>query len=140
MKQANWSDAKKGVVVLVFDTKNGTFGTVTGYGCSGNYDIYYVSFKNGIRKIKPMLDAIEKRYLCYSTNGKNPDIERIVTNLSEAIEFRDCYISNTKIRNLVKKNYDELKTWTFAQFVDFASDLEGSGCDWKETCQEYDLK
>lgn len=138
MKQINWSDAKEGD--KVFDTKVGKFGTLIGFGQSGNYNIHYVDFGNGTRSFKPMLDTFEKRYLYYSAGGKNPDIERIVINLSEAIEFRDCYVSNTKIRNLVKRNYDELKTWTFAQFVDFASDLEGSDCDWKETCQEYDLK
>jgi len=140
MKQINWADAKKGTNVLVFDTKNGTFGTVTGYGCSGNYDIYYVNFKNITRKIKPMLDATKKRYLYYSSSGKNPEIERIVTNMSEAIEFRDCFVSDRRIRSLVKRNYDKLKTWTFAEFIDFASVLEGSDCDWRETCELYDLK
>lgn len=140
MKQIHWSDAKNEVNALVFDTKNGTFGTIIRYGYSGNYDIYYVKFGNTIRKIKPMLDTIEKRYLYYSANGKNPEIERIVANLSEAIEFRDCYVPDRQIRNFVKRNYGELKTWTFAQFVDFANDLEGSDCDWRETCQEYDLK
>lgn len=138
MKQINWLDVKEGD--KVFDTKVGKFGTLVGFGQSGNYNIHYVDFGNGRRGFKPMLDTFEKRYLYYSSNGKDPDIERIVTNLSEAIEFRDCYVSNTKIRNLVKRNYDELKTWTFVQFVDFASDLEGNDCDWEETCQEYDLK
>lgn len=137
MKQIHWSEAKEGD--KIFDTKVGKFGILAGFGLSGNYDIHYVDFGNGKRSFKPMLDS-EKRYLYYSENGKNPEIERIVTNLSEAIEFRDCYISDRQIRSFVKRNYDELKTWTFAQFVDFASDLEGSDCDWKETCQEYDLK
>ena len=138
MKQIHWSDAKEGTIV--FDTKVGKFGTLIGFGQSGNYNIHYVDFGNGRRGFKPMLDTFEKRYLYYSTGGKNPDMERIVTDLSEAIEFRDCYVSDRKIRNFVKRNYSELKTWTFAQFVNFASDLEGNDCDWRETCQECDLK
>lgn len=138
MKQIHWSDAKEGMIV--FDTKVGKFGTLIGFGQSGNYDIHYVDFGNGRRGFKPMLDAFEKRYLYYSAGGKNPDMERIVTDISEAIEFRDCYVSDREIRNFVKRNYSELKAWTFAQFVDFASDLEGSDCDWEETCRRYDLK
>lgn len=138
MKQIHWSDAKEGTIVL--DTKVGKFGTLIGFGQSGNYDIHYVDFGNGERSFKPMLDTFTKRYLYYSSNGKNPEIERIVTNLSEAIEFRDCYVGDRQIRSFVKRNYDELKTWTFAQFLDFANDLEGSDCNWKETCQGYDLK
>lgn len=138
MKQIDYPTARIGT--KVFDTKTGKFGTLVGYGFLGTDTVAYVDFDNRKRIIKPWADVREKRYLYYRAGNKNPEVDKIITNLSEAIEFRDCYISDRQIRNFVKRNYDELKTWTFAQFVDFASDLEGSDCDWRETCRQYDLK
>lgn len=138
MKQIDYPTARIGT--KVFDTKTGKFGTLVGYGFLGADTVAYVDFDNRKRIIKPWVDVREKRYLYYRAGNKNPEVDKIITNLSEAIEFRDCYISDRQIRNFVKRNYDELKTWTFAQFVDFASDLEGSDCDWKETCCQYNLK
>lgn len=66
-------------------------------------------------------------------------VERIITDLSEAIEYKDCYVPKNKIRKCVEKNYSEMKNWTFANFFDFASDLSSNDGNWKATCSEYDL-
>ena len=63
-------------------------------------------------------------------------------NLVEALESKDCYVSDDMLEKLLNLNYDEdssLTEWTFSDFLGFASEFCACSYDLWETARSYDL-
>ena len=63
-------------------------------------------------------------------------------NLVEALESKDCYVSDDILEKFLDLNYDEdssLTEWTFSDFLDFASEFCACSYDLWETARSYDL-
>ena len=63
------------------------------------------------------------------------------TNLSQALDNRDVYVSDEDLEKFLDLNYDEDGDWDwdFAEFDQFACDVCANFGDFWETVEEYDL-
>ena len=67
--------------------------------------------------------------------------EQFKTNLEQAIEFHDGYISNEDLERLLDLNFDEnglMPDWNFSDFNSFAIDFNTEGISY--ACRYSDLK
>jgi len=71
---------------------------------------------------------------------KGRELNKITTNIKQAINSKDCYMSKNTIREMVERNCEQLQDWTYERFHDFACKLAAHDCDWEEVCNEYNLK
>lgn len=91
------------------------------------------------RIVEELIDknnALELELSTIKGNGVN----RIVRSLKQAINNKDCYMSENTIRTMVEGNYEQLQDWDYNCFHDFACRLAANDCDWEEVCRQYDLK
>lgn len=67
--------------------------------------------------------------------------EQFKTNLEQAIEFHDGYISNEDLEHFLDLNYDEdssITDWTYSDFNAFAIDYNTEGM--RRACHLSDLQ
>lgn len=72
--------------------------------------------------------------------NKQEKIEYVVANFKQALERRDHYVSKKDLENTVKKNFEEMKGWTYSDFSFFASELCANWGDFEETKKQFELK
>lgn len=72
--------------------------------------------------------------------NKQEKIEYIVANFKQALERRDHYVPQKDLENTVKKNFEEMKGWTYSDFSFFASELCANWGNFEETKEQFELK
>ena len=72
--------------------------------------------------------------------NKQEKIEYIVANFEQAIERRDHYVPRKDLEKTVKKNFEEMRGWTYSDFSFFASELCANWGDFEETKEQFELK
>ena len=72
--------------------------------------------------------------------NKQEKIEYIVANFEQALETKDHYVSKKDLENTVKKNFEEMRSWTYSDFSFFVSELCANWGDFEETKKQFELK
>lgn len=72
--------------------------------------------------------------------NKQEKIEYIVANFKQALETKDHYVSKKDLENTVKKNFEEMRGWTYSDFSFFALELCANWGDFEETKKQFELK
>lgn len=72
--------------------------------------------------------------------NKQEKIEFIVASLEQAIEKRDHYVLKKDLEKMVKKNFEEVRGWTYSDFSLFASELCANWGNFEETKKQFELK
>lgn len=65
---------------------------------------------------------------------------RFKQNLMQAVERKDCYVTQKDIDKFIELNYEEVYDWDYDTFTDFAIELCANWCDFWKTVAEFDLK
>lgn len=78
------------------------------------------------------------------TGTRKADVKSFKTNLSEAFEHRDVYVPQEDVETFIQLNwfdhddsYEELSSWSFSDFLEFATDICAAWGGFWEVVHQY---